>query len=64
MTPYHNSTHSAKLSSHQSEPNTENLFIQQYISEKITPHYHNLPKEQGVNEKLSWEGPRCSFAYK
>ena len=44
MTPCHGSVHSAKLSSHQSEPNTENLFSQQEISETIPPHYHNHPR--------------------
>ena len=61
MTPCHGSTHSGKLSSHQSAPNTENLFDQQQISETITPHYRNHPR--AGSEKLSWEGPRCSLAY-
>ena len=53
MTPCHGSTttHSAKLSSDQSEPNAENLFSQQYISETITPHYRNHPR--AGSEKLS-----------
>ena len=62
MTTCHGSTHSAKLSSHQSGPNTENLFSQQYISETITSPYHNHAQEQGV-KNLSLEVLRCSLAY-
>ena len=47
MTLCHGSTHSAKLSSHQSGPNTENLFSQQLISETITPR-HTIIQEHRV----------------
>ena len=44
MTPCHGPAHSAKLNSPQSEPNTENLFSQQQISETIPSHYRNHPR--------------------
>ena len=59
MVPCHGSVQLPKLIYHQLRPNTENLFVQQQISETITAHDHNHPR--AGNEKLNWEGLRCSL---